>query len=259
VRCSVEAMRRIAFTIAALLALAAPAPAVAGDAPRLRAIVSACQTGFDPVSRLAAFTASMPAADDTARMAIRFDLQQRTADGGVWQRVAAPSFGRWERSRPGVAGFVYTKDVHGLTAPGEYRAIVRFRWWSADGKIRNARKVTRSCRQPDPRPNVLAGRLTAAPTSAAGVASYRVVLRNGGRSAAGPFAVVLLQDGAEVARTTVAGLAPGGLTTVELLAPACPAGTVLELHVDADDAVDEAGEEDSVVRPACPLAGEEQR
>ena len=258
-RCSVEAMRRTAFTIAALLALAWTASASAGDAPRLRAIVSACQTGSDPVSRLAAFTASMPAADDTARMAIRFDLQQRTVDGGVWQRVPAPSFGRWERARPGVAGFVYTKDVHGLTAPGEYRAIVRFRWWSADGKVRNARRITRSCRQPDPRPNLQAGRLTAVPTATDAVASYRVVLRNGGRGAAGPFAVALLQNGAEVARASVPGLAPGGLTTVELLAPPCSAGTNLELRVDADDAVDEAGEEDSVVRPACPLGAQEQR
>ena len=104
VRCSVEAMRRTALTIIALLVLAPPSPAAAGDAPRLRAVVSACETGMDPASRMAAFTASMPARDDTARMAIRFDLQQRTIDGGVWRRVAAPSFGRWERSRPDVAG-----------------------------------------------------------------------------------------------------------------------------------------------------------
>jgi hypothetical protein len=259
VRCSVEAMRRTALTIAALLALAAPSPAAAGDAPRLRAVVSACETGTDPVSRMAAFTASMPAGDDTVRMAIRFDLQQRTIDGGVWQRVAAPSFGRWERSRPDVAGFVYTKDVHGLTAPGEYRAIVRFRWWSADGGARTLRRVTRTCRQPDPRPNLLAGRLMVLPNPFTGVAGYRLPLRNGGRSAAGPFAVAMLQDGAEVARAQVAGLAPGAWTTVELRAPYCSAGTVLELRLDADDAIDEASEEDSVVRPACPFAAEGQR
>lgn len=250
-------MRRTALTIAAFLALAAPAGA--DDAPRLRAVVSACQTGADPASRTAAFTASMPAAGDTDRMAIRFDLQQRTLDGGVWQRVPAPSFGRWERSRAGVAGFVYTKDVHGLTAPGEYRAVVRFRWWSTDGDVRNVRRVTRSCRQPDPRPDLLAGPLTAAPTATAGLATYRVALRNGGRSAAGPFAVALLQDGAEVARRQVAGLAPGAWTSVELSAPACSASTMLEVRVDADDAVEEAGEEDSVVRPPCPLADSGRR
>ena len=126
-------MRRAASITALLVLLLAPSAARAGDAPRLRATVSSCQTGIDPASRSAVFTASMPGNEDTARMAIRFDLQQRTVDGGIWKKVAAPSFGRWERSRPGVAGFVYAKDVHGLTAPGEYRAVVRFRWYASDG------------------------------------------------------------------------------------------------------------------------------
>ena len=108
-RCSVGAMRRATSITALLVLLLAPSAARAGDAPRLRATVSSCQAGIDPASRAAVFTASMPGNDDTARMAIRFDLQQRTVDGGVWKKVAAPSFGRWERSRPGVAGFVYTR------------------------------------------------------------------------------------------------------------------------------------------------------
>jgi hypothetical protein len=149
-------MRRAALLTAALVALAAPAAARAGNAPKLRAVVSSCQTGADPASRAASFTASMPARGDTARMAIRFDLQQRTVDGGVWRKVPAPSFGRWERSRPGVAGFVYAKDVHGLTAPGEYRAIVRFRWFADDGTVRETRRKTPSCKQPDQRPPRLA-------------------------------------------------------------------------------------------------------
>jgi hypothetical protein len=246
-------MRRAALAVTVLLGLLAPAAAHAGDPPRLRAVVSSCQTGPDPASRSAAFTASMPAGADTERMAIRFDLQQRTMDGGVWQRVPAPSFGRWERSRPGVAGFVYTKDVHGLTAPGEYRAVVRFRWWSADGRVRTVRKVTRSCRQPDLRPNVLAGRVASAPSATAGLVAYRVAVRNAGRTAAGPFAVVLRLDGAQVARATVDGLAPGEWRTVELQAPACSAGQVLEVVLDPDGAVDEAAEGDGTVRPACPV------
>jgi hypothetical protein len=202
---------------------------------------------------VAAFTASMPASPDTHRMAIRFDLQQRTVDGGVWQRVAAPSFGRWERSRAGVAAFVYTKDVHGLAAPGEYRSVVRFRWWSSGGGVRTVRKVTRSCRQPDHRPNLLAGRVQVAPSSAAGLVGYRLAVKNAGRTPAGAFTVALALGGAEAARTTVPGLAPGAWTTVELLAPPCPAGGSLELRVDADGAVDEASEADGVARPACPL------
>jgi hypothetical protein len=249
-------MRRTAALIAALAVLTAPAAALAapGDAPRLRAVVSSCQTGPDAATRSAAFTASMPAGTDTARMAIRFDLQQRTVDGGIWQRVAAPSFGRWERSQPGVAGFVWTKDVHGLTAPGEYRAVVRFRWFAKDGSTRTVRKVTRSCRQRDPRADLVAGRVQATPAGE-GLLAYRVTVRNAGRTAAGAFALALALDDAEAARTTVPGLGPGASTTVQVTGPTCAGGRAVELRLDPDDAVDEATEDGGVLRPVCPLGG----
>jgi hypothetical protein len=251
VRCSVETMRRAASIAALLLLLLAPSAARAGDAPKLRAIVSSCQTGVDPASRTAVFTASMPGNEDTARMAIRFDLQQRTVDGGVWRKVAAPSFGRWERSRTGVAGFVYAKDVHGLTAPGEYRAVVRFRWYAADGTVAETRRTTRSCKQPDPRADLVGGRVQIAP-GADGTAIYRVVVRNTGRTAAGPFTVALTVAGAPAASTTVGGLAPGAATTVELTGPACPADQPVQLTIDDGDAVEESSEAGSVVGPVCP-------
>jgi hypothetical protein len=217
-------MRRPSFLLAVLAVLAVPASAAGApdDAPRLRAVVSSCQTGSDPTMRSAAFTASMPADVDTVRMAIRFELQQRTVDGGVWQKLAAPSFNRWERSRPGVAGFVYTKDVHGLSAPGEYRAVVRFRWSAQDGTVRNVRKTTKSCSQPDQRASLVTGQLQLLPTADPALATYRVPVRNTGRVPAGPFAVTLAQDGVEVGRAMVAGLAPGATTTVLITAPPTP-------------------------------------
>lgn len=243
-------MRRAAPIAALIVLLLAPSAARAGDAPRLRAIVSACQTGIDPTARTAVFTASMPGKEDTARMAIRFDLQQRTVDGGVWKRVTAPSFGRWERSRTGVAGFVYAKDVHGLTAPGEYRAVVRFRWYASDGTVAETRRTTRSCRQPDQRPDLAGGRVQVVP-AADGTATYRVAVRNTGRTAAGPFAVALTVGDAPVARVTVGGLAPGGATTVELTGPGCSAGRPVGLTIDDGDAVDESSEAGSVVGSVC--------
>ena len=246
-------MRRAALATTALIALLVASAAEAADAPRVRAVVSSCQTGLEPESRAAAFTASMPAAAATVRLPSRSDLQQRTAGGGVWQRVPAPSFGRWERSRPGVAAFVWTKDVHGLTAPGEYRAVVRFRWRSADGRVRTVRKVTRSCRQPDIRPNLVAGRIAAAPSATPGVVAYRVPVRNAGRTEARPFAVELRIGGAQAARAAIDGLAAGEWRIVELLAPACTEGQLLEVVLDAQNAVDEAAEDDGIVRPACPV------
>lgn len=245
-------MRRAAvLIIATVVTLVAPAAAHAGPPPKLRAVVTSCQTGVDAASRTASFTASMPAREDTSRMAIRFDLQQRTVDGGVWRKVTAPSFGRWTRSRSDVAGFVYTKDVHGLTAPGEYRAVVRFRWIAQDGTTRETRRTTRSCKQPDQRPNLVGGRLEVLPNPD-GTSAYRLPIRNKGRTVAGPFVVTLAAGGTELTRTPVAGLAPGATTTVVLDGPPCSPALDLQLTIDAGDAVDETSETGAVVVPACP-------
>jgi hypothetical protein len=142
--------------------------------------------------------------------------------------------------------------VHGLTAPGEYRAVVRFRWWSQSGRTRTVRKVTRSCRQPDVRPNLLAGRITTLPAATPGLVAYRVPIRNTGRSAAGPFLVTLHLNDVEAARVAVEGVAPLEWRTVELLAPSCAGGATLEVRIDPANAVAEAVEDDGIVRPGCP-------
>jgi subtilase family serine protease len=143
--------------------------------------------------------------------------------------------------------------VHGLAAPGEYRAVVRFRWYAADGSVRNARRTTRSCRQRDPRPDLVAGRLEVAPSATPGLVAYRLTVRNAGRTPAEAFAIALELDGVEAARATVAGLAGGASTTVAILGPTCAGGHEVQLRLDADDAVAEADEDDGLLRPACPL------
>jgi hypothetical protein len=247
-------MRRAALILLALLLVpVAPAAAAADTAPRLRAALTACTTGAQPAQRTASFTGSMPALPDTVRMAMRFDLQQRTADGGVWQRVAASGLGRWERSRPRVSGFVYAKTVDGLAAPAEYRAVVRFRWFAQDGTVQSARRVTRLCRQPDVRPDLVPRALTTSPGPQPATTTYSVVVRNRGRGDAGAFAVALALDGAELARTDVAEVPAGGRVVVQLTGPVCAAGQSLEVRVDASAAVDESREDDDVLTRACPL------
>ena len=234
-RCSVEvdAPRRLHPTL--LVPLLAPSAARAGDAPRSPG--DRCpsrQTGLDPASRghRGVHRASMPASQGTARVwRSVFHLQQRTVDGGIWKKVAAPSFGRWERSRPGVAGFVYAKDVHGLTAPGDTARSCASGGTRPTAPSAETRRTTRSCKQPDQRPDLVGGRVQVLP-AADGTAAYRVAVRNTGRTAAGPFAVALSVGGAPVASTTVGGLAPGAATTVELAGPACSAGQPVQLTID---------------------------
>src|SRR5215212_3359255 len=124
----------------------APPPAAAPAPPSLGATLASCVRSPDAAQRSASFTASMPALPGTRRMLLRFDLFQRVAAGEGFTPVRVPRWGVWQRSRTGVAGFVFTKHVNGLQAPGDYRAVVRFRWLDARGRVqRTTLRRTRVC------------------------------------------------------------------------------------------------------------------
>jgi hypothetical protein len=189
-------------------------------------------------------------------MAIRFDLLQRGPGDAAFARVTLPAWGRWERSEPGRTGFIYTKTVRALRAPGAYRASVRFRWYAPDGRVvRRARRLTRICRQRDPRPDLQAGALTTAPGLGPGTVTYLLTVRNAGHGAAGPFAVRLATAGMPQSPVAVAGLAPGESRVVELAGPRCVPGATVRFVLDPANAVVESDEADDVVDRSCPVAG----
>lgn len=251
-------MRRTPPLLAALAALAAPAPAVAAESsrqapqpvPKLGATLATCATSALPIERVATFVASMPAIAKAPRMRIRFDLERRRSGERRWRRIQARGFGTWERSARNVAGFVFRKRVNGLPVPASYRARVRFRWIAADGTIvRRARARTRACVQPDLRPDLVPRELTAILDAGTGLAVYTLVVRNSGRSPAGPFSVRVGSGAAEVAP-----LRAGEERPVVVVALAClPGGTILA-RVDADGRVSESRERGNAVRMRCPPA-----
>jgi hypothetical protein len=196
----------------------------------------------------------MPAIAGAARMWIRFDLFQRMAGEAGFAPVALPAWGRWERSEPGRTGFIYTKRVQALRAPGAYRARVRFRWYGTDGRLlRRAQRLTKACRQPDPRPDLRAGALTLAGGLGPATATYLLTVTNAGRGAAGPFDVVLTTAGMPGAPVRVAGLATGESSVVGIPGPRCAAGATVRFVLDAGAAVDESDEADDVVDRPCPV------
>jgi hypothetical protein len=249
-----SAVHRVALVIA-LLALAAPAAASA-QAPPLRAKLAACTTGPNIADRTATFTGSMPAAHGTRRMWMRFDLLERTAPRGAFAPVKVPGLGVWQKSAPGRSGFIYSQRVQALAAPGAYRAVVHFRWYGRGGKlIRSAHRQTAVCVQPDERPDLTAGRLDAARGPQPGQVTYTLVVRNDGRSAAGPFDVGLLVDGVvQPPQRLALGLAAATKQPVAFVAPACAPGSTLTFTLDALGEVDEANEADDVVTRPCPLS-----
>jgi hypothetical protein len=252
--------RRIlhAVLVAALpwVAALAPSPAAAQTTPKPPALgvaVTTCETGLLDSDRVAVFTASMPAIPKGVSMAMRFDLEERLGSTGRFAALPAPNFGRWERSEPNVAGFVYTKRVQGLQAPAGYRVKVRFRWLDADGvAVRATRRVSAVCEQPDERPDLEVSRLRVG-TGTGGVGLYSVTVRNDGLSdVLSSFVIGLSVGGVPQQSQEVGALATGAAVTFVFRAPRCAEGTAVVARVDAGRTVDEADERDNTLRTTCP-------
>jgi hypothetical protein len=251
-------MRRAPFVFLLLLVLAAPASAQ--ERPKLAATLAACGTGREPEQRFAVFTGSMPARKGTYRMSMRFDLEeidleQSGASGdqaaaAMPERVAAPKLSRWNRSKPGVAGFVYTKRVTKLAAGRWYRAVVRFRWHDRRGRLqRAAKRVTPFCHQPDQRPN-----LTLESLSRPRPGAYLVTIVNTGMTAAPESTVAVEPRPGTDFQRPVPPLAPGERTSVVVEADPCQPSSVVVVQLDRHRVVDESREDDDRVEVACPAA-----
>ena len=243
------------FLVACLLVGGGVAVAQTPDPPppppaSVSAELETCERSPLPARRVAAFVGAMPAVAGAERMQMRFDLQRRRLAERRWRTMrGAEGFGTWETSEPDRAGFVFHKRVDGLQVPASYRAVVRFRWTAADGTtVRRARRSTASCAQPDLRPDLVAVSLRAVLDVSVVPAVYRLVVRNDGRSDAGPFAVRVAGALAEVA-----GLAAGEKTSVTVVGAPCAAGATVRASVDADFRVDESDERNGL-RRRCPLA-----
>jgi hypothetical protein len=250
-------MRRTLLLVV-LIALAPTAPCAYAQTtqtqtktkpPPLRAALEACSTSPLPIERVATFVGSMPARAGASRMRVRFDLERRRPAERRWRRIPAPGFGTWERSAANVAGFVFRKRVNGLWVPASYRARLRFQWLATDGEVvGRARARTPACVQPDLRPNLVPGPLTAVLDIRPGIAIYTLVVHNIGRSPASAFGVRVGTGGAEIG-----ALAPGEARTVAVIALACNPGQAIIATVDADRRVEESVERGNVVLRPCPL------
>jgi hypothetical protein len=245
----------------AVLAVALPGPALAPVAapaqtatkpPALGVAVQTCDTGLLALGRVAVFTASMPSVPKAVTLAIRFDLEERDGLLGPYLTVTVPNFGRWERSEPNVAGFVYSKRVEALAAPAAYRVKVRFAWLDAGGAtVKTARRTSAPCRQPDLRPDLRVTRLHVGKASDGG-GLYSVTVRNVGASAVTTPFLITLSGGVAHQEQEVAALAAGAAVNFVFRAPRCAAGTPVLARADPGHSVDEANERDNVARTTCP-------
>ncbi len=242
-----------AATMAALSLTVVPA-AHADDEIPLAVKVTACQTGADPAERVVVFNGSIPVGDEASRVGMRFELLERRAGSDTFKRVKVPSFGTWQKSDPGVPGFVVEKRIDQLRPGSDYKVAVKFRWYARNGKVqRQVRRVSAACHQPDVRPDLRVRSISSDPPAEDGSITYRVTVRNLGETAVlSPFAVSLTVNGTLLpAGEPIPSLQPGAATVISFNGPKCAAGQLLRATVDTTDAVDEATEDDNVFERAC--------
>ena len=246
-------MRRVALLLSVMIPAlglwVAPAAARAPASVKLLGCVEA----LAPEARTATFEARMRADAGSERMQLRFTLQARVGAAPTWRRVVADGLGEWLTSAPLVSRYTYAKTVENLSAPASYRMLVRFRWLDADGAvIEHARAVSRACRQSDMRADLRPTGVEVVPAPDGTRASYRVTVRNAGRSAAGPFEVGFSVAGVALAPAGLPGLEPDARRTLVFSGPPCAPGVPLVATVDAGDSVDERDERDDVLATTCP-------
>jgi hypothetical protein len=233
--------------VTASLALLALAPAAHAASPRVA--VAQC----DGDANTAAFEGRMDARAGAGRMQMRFRLHIREPASEAWRRLAIPGFEAWETSVPGRSRYVFTRRLRELLAPADYRVRVRFRWLGAAGDpVANAAATSRTCHQPDPRPDLVVTRIAVPPAAILTDRRYVVTVRNTGRGDAPESSLGLALAGGPPLAEPVAALAPGERARVTFVAPACEPGTAVLATADADEAVDERDEDDNGRAITCP-------
>ena len=241
--------RALVTIVPALVAAGVLAPAAPASSPA-RAVLVTCDRG----QRLAAFDGRMDAVSGAERMQMRFVLQDRLPHHRHYHRVRIPGFSAWQTSEAGKTRYVYTKRVDGLVGPARYRVVVRFRWLDQDGDVvREARARSRSCRQPDPRPDLSVDAIDVRPGTTPDRRRYAVTIANTGRSDADASKLTLdLGDGGSLFTTSVDPIGAGEQRTVVIGGRACLPGAELTATADATDVIDERDEDDNVLAAPCP-------
>jgi hypothetical protein len=122
-----------------------------GDVPSASALLEQCITTGEQGERAATFSGEMTAMAGATRMEMRFDLQERLSGETGFHLVTAPGLGVWRASNQGVMIYKYVKQVTDLSFPAVYRAVVRFHWLNAKGRVvRRTVLLTPTCSQPTP-------------------------------------------------------------------------------------------------------------
>jgi hypothetical protein len=138
----------ISASLAALSLMGSSSPAPTTPGP-VSASVEQCVPAAVQTERSATFTAQMTATANTQRMAIQMEIQEWTPTDPSFHTILAPGLGAWSQSETGVKIYKFVKQFTNLTAPGSFRALVRYRWLDGRGHvIAHTQRRTPLCQQP---------------------------------------------------------------------------------------------------------------
>lgn len=218
------------------------------------ATLVACHIAVDQADRTATFAGELASTATSRYLEIRITLLERASSSGRFAPVSAPGLGLWRKLTLGVGAFKYVKQVTNLPAPAQFRAEIDFRWLTATGAVQAAQtRTTATCAQPDERAKLTVSRVSIGPSPSSADGAYGIVVRNGGRGPAGPFAVVLTVNGTAQPDLSVPSLPAGTSTTLNAVAPRCTAGSTVQVTLDPTNQVSEAPGGGAPKTVACPF------
>ncbi|MFZ1996987.1 MAG: CARDB domain-containing protein [Solirubrobacteraceae bacterium] len=248
--------------VAAVVAVPSASVSAATPTPSPRSQLGAfsCTHALDPGARAVAVKATMRPLSGTRRMAIRFELLQRSpglpvqevsgGDLGVWRTPLNPTLGQ-------LPGDVWRlqKSVYNLEVPFTYQFRVSFRWTGVHGQVlETATRYTHSCLQRELRPD-----LTVTSISVSAVAGhpdkelYTATIANQGLTGAGPFQVLFAPgDSSAPTIDTVNFLGAGKTRTLAFVGPLCDAANAPTVSADSASQIDDLNRANNEVRAVCP-------
>jgi hypothetical protein len=249
---------------AAVMGSAGSVPAAAATAPaRAELTQFACQRALDPANRSVSVLAVTRPLTGTRKLAVKFDLLERTpatasaaavrADGlGVWITPTNPTLGQ-------LPGDIWrlNKTVIDLDAPATYRFRVTFRWTGALGKVLGtAVRYTRTCTQRELRPDLLVSTITVTPVAGHPDQDlYTAEIADQGATGAGPFEVLFAPgDSSAPITRTVPFLRAGESRSLSFVGPTCDATSPPTVTVDATSEVDDDDRANNTMAAVCPVA-----
>jgi CARDB protein len=234
--------------------------AAAGTPPRAQLVGFSCTHALDPGSRAIAVTAVMRPLTGTRKMALRFELLQRSpglpvqavdvGDLGQWRSPPNPTLGQlpgdvWRREKP----------VYNLAVPFTYQFRVSFRWTGTHGKVLGtATRDSRTCRQRELRPDLTVKSIAVSPIAGHPKKDlYTAVLANQGLTGAGPFQVLFVPgDSSAPTTANVTYLGAGKTRTMSFIGPLCDATSPPTVIADSASQVDDFNRVNNQLTAMCP-------